>query len=446
MRCGVLFVLAIAFVGRGDADDRTAIRRARADVDRVLAVERVPGISVAVVRDGTTVWAEGRGHARLDPRIAASASTVYEIGSLGKQFTAVMAERAAARGQLDLDAPLGRYLPGIPTAWSAVTLRRLLVHQAGVAQIAPPDRDLIDLRRDYTPAEYTAIATSVPLEFAPGTANAYSDTGYVLLGFALDRALGRFYGDALEAEVFRPLGMGVTRIIDLQRPAPGLAEGYERTATALQPQRPVSRSLNRTADGSLWSSVEDLARWEAALDRGTVLPAATLGRMWSPAALANGQPGFYHYGEGWEQNRLRDQAVVEYDGSWQGFHGAMARYPVLHLAVIALGNLDDWRAQRLVHDIAGRFDPRARPFRRSPGTGGCERALTAWLDRHRDIDDALGRELRTVGAIRDVHLAEAVPGDTHTAVYRVRATGMDDWMTVRCVAGVPALLDISREY
>lgn len=422
-------------------------RGARSAVERAMADAGPPGLSVAVVRHGRVIWADGFGYANTATRVPATAQTVYEIGSLGKQFTATAVELLAADQRLDLDAPLSAFLPGLPEAWAGATLRRTLVHQSGIPQIAPPDRALLDLQRDYTAEEYTALATSVPLDFEPGTSSTYSDTGYVLLGFVLDRVLRGFYGDFLEERVFRPLGMSDTRIIDDRHPPLRLAQGYERRGAELQVQAPVSVSLNRTADGSLWSTVEDLARWEAALESGSVLPKTTLRRMWQVAPLRDGHRPLYHYGEGWERNRLRDVDVMEYDGSWQGFHGAMARYPRLGLMVVVLGNVADWRAQRLAHDIAGEFDARARPYRTHGYISGCEATIRRWLRQQRDGHSSLARELQSVGALRRVVAAERVPGtDALTWVYRVEADQMDDWMTIRCAPGGPQLIDLYREY
>jgi hypothetical protein len=168
--------------------------------------------------------------------------------------------------------------------------------------------------------------------------------------------------------------------------------------------------------------------------------------MWSAATLDDGRAPFYHYGEGWERNRLRDQDVIEYDGSWQGFHGAMARYPALQLAVVVLGNRDDWRAQRLLHDIAGRFDPHARPYRVGTARGGCSGRLRAWLEREIGSTSAMGRELAAIGPIHATHTAERVSKTSDAWVIKVEANSMDDWMTVQCEGDQPEVQSVYREY
>jgi CubicO group peptidase (beta-lactamase class C family) len=420
---------------------------ARREIMRAMRQSGLPGLSVAVVRDGRLIWAEGFGYANVETHAPATAQTVYEIGSLGKQFTAVGVELLAADGRLNLDSALSDFLPELPLSWSDVTIRRMLIHQSGIAQIAPPDRYLLDLQKDYTPAQYVALATSVPLEFKPGLSSSYSDTAYVLLGFVMDRVIGGFYGDFLAERIFSPLGMTHTQIIDAHHAPRRLAQGYERHGKRLEVQQPVSMTLNRTADGSLWSTVLDLARWEAALGSGTVIPRTTIERMWRVPPLANGQMPLYHYGEGWERNRLRDTDVIEYDGSWQGFHGAMARYPSLGLMVVVLGNLADWRAQRLVHAIAGHFDRRARPYQVIGANSGCERAIERWLKRQPIDESSLSRELAAIGPIRSVRAAERVgAGGDPAWVYRIEAAQMDDWMTISCGHSRPQLVDLYREY
>jgi CubicO group peptidase (beta-lactamase class C family) len=336
-------------------------------IDRYLQSEmrqqKIPGISLAIVKNGTPVYVKSYGVATLEHDLRTQPQTVFQIGSIGKQFTAVALLLLANQHKLDLDDPLAKYLPEVPPSWSKVTLRLMLNHQSGIPQFTTPERQLLDVVHDYSDLELIQLAARQPLDFEPGTDVSYSDTGYVLLGFVINRVAGMFYGDFLQQRVFGPLGMSQTRIISDKDIVRNRASGYEKDeSAALYNQSYVSPALNRTADGSLYSTVLDLAKWDRALYGDAVLPQAQLERMWSVDAHRNGQRPLYHFGYGWENNRLRDQRIVEYDGNWQGFQAVMSRYVDKKLTVILLTNLSLCRTERLGHTVAGLFEPAVKHY------------------------------------------------------------------------------------
>jgi CubicO group peptidase (beta-lactamase class C family) len=450
-------------------------------VDRYVREEmrdqKIPGISLAILRDGKAVYVKSYGVATLEQPVPVRPDTRFQIGSIGKQFTAAAVMLLAREHRLELDDPLAKYLPEIPPGWHGVTLRHMLAHQSGIPQLTPPDRDLLDLHHDYTDEEYVRLAASLPLDFEPGTDASYSDTAYVLLGIVIERVTGRFYGDLLGERIFQPLEMRRTRIVSDSDIIPGRAAGYERTASgALRNQAWVAPALNRTADGSLYSTVLDLARWDEALSSGRILTREELGRMWSIDPLQGGESPLLHYGYGWEINRLRGHRVIEYDGNWQGFQAALARYEDRRLTVIVLTNLALCRAQRIAHTVAGYFDEQVahfsaagadthpdltREFRAfladvAAGTASAalpgahpafERAISAtWTA-------ALARDLHATGAIgatsfAEEHLASAGAPERHLErVYRVETAEMVDFFTVRYAQGAEVeKIDLYHEY
>jgi CubicO group peptidase (beta-lactamase class C family) len=434
----------------------------RPEIDDYVAAEmreqHIPGLSLAVLRDGQPLYIKSYGVATLEHPVPAKPETLFQLGSVGKQFTSTAVMLLAREHRLDLDDPLSKYLPEIPPGWRAVTLRDMLKHQSGIAQLTPPAHDLLDLHHDYTDAEYIRLATSLPLDFEPGTDASYSDTAYVLLGIVIGRITGGFYGDLLADRVFRPLNMTRTRIISDIDIVPDRASGYEiGPSGALQNQGWVAPALNRTADGSLYSTVLDLARWDQALSAGTVLTQDELARAWRVDPLKDGEPPLLHYGYGWEINSLRGHPVIEYDGNWQGFQSAMARYEDRHLTVAVLTNLSLCRVQRIVHTVAGFFDPQvahfheasedsrpaltrefrrliddapAGPLQNEPLSAAAKRTLSrVWLR-------ALTRDLRETGPVE--RLAFAEERNTKAGlerVYRLDTREMVDFFTVRYLEG-----------
>ena len=367
LRCALAVLLLYSPTGWGNAPAHPANRYSTGAIDSYLRAEMrrqgIPGLSLAVVKDGRPIYLTSYGVATLELAVPVTPRTVFQIGSLGKQFTAVAVQLLANEHKLNLDDPLSKYLPEIPPSWSKVTLRLMLNHQAGIAQFTSPERQLLQLAYDYSEAELIKLAASQPLDFEPGSDVSYSDTAYVLLGFVINRVAGEFYGDLLRQRVFAPLGMRSTRIISDADIVANRANGYEKAdGGAVRNQSYVSPALNRTADGSLYSTVLDLAKWDRALYGDTALPQRQLERMWQVDALHNGQRPLLPFGYGWESNRLRGHRLIEYDGNWQGFQAVMSRYVDDGLTIIVMTNLALCRAERLAHTVAGIVDPKLAPY------------------------------------------------------------------------------------
>jgi CubicO group peptidase (beta-lactamase class C family) len=162
------------------------------------------------VRNGEVVKAKGYGLANVELNVPASAETVYQSGSTGKQFTATAVMMLVEDGKLALDDKINKYFPDSPESWNNITIRHLLTHTSGTTDY-PKD---FDFRRDYTEAELLKKAQLIPLAFAPGEKWSYSNLGYVTLGILVSKVAGKFYGDFLQERIFRPLGMSTARIIN----------------------------------------------------------------------------------------------------------------------------------------------------------------------------------------------------------------------------------------
>jgi len=338
-------------------------------IDRYVQAEltrhQVPGASVAVLRDGRVLLARGYGSANLEHRVPATDSTIYQSGSVGKQFTAALVLMLAREGRLGLDDPVRRYLPG-PPSWDSITIRHLLTHTSGIPDYAD---STLDYRRDYTEDQLVTLAGGLPLEFEPGTHWAYSNTGYLLLGAIVRRTTGRFYGDLLHERVFAPVGMPTARIISERDLVPNRSDGYRLADGRIQHQDWVAPSLNTTADGSLYLSLRDLVRWSAALDRGPVPGRALLDSAWTPVRLRDG--GTYPYGFGWDLTEQRGYRRIGHGGSWQGFRSTIQRYPEYGVTVIVLANLAEAEPEAMAYAIAGMLEPKlAAAHLMDPGRAG----------------------------------------------------------------------------
>jgi CubicO group peptidase (beta-lactamase class C family) len=313
-----------------------------------MAKQHIPGLALLVSRGGQPVREQGYGLANVELQVPVKPETIFQSGSVGKQFAATAVMMLVEEGKMGLEDPLTKYFPDAPATWKQVTVRELLSHTAGFTDY-PKD---FDMRKDYTEAELLKIVEGIPLAYPPGTSWDYSNLGYLTLGIVIHKVTGEFYGDFLQESIFRPLGMSTTRIISEADIVPNRSSGYRLVKGELKNQEWVSPTLNTTADGSLYFSIVDLAKWDAALYTEKLLKRSSLEQMWTVAKLSNGQPDSGHYGFGWSIETKHGHHVVEHQGAWQGFKTTISRYVDDKLTVVVLANLDGARELPLVDHVA----------------------------------------------------------------------------------------------
>jgi len=284
---------------------------------------RIPGLSVAVARRNTPLYAAGYGFANVEHRVAATATTVYQTSSVGKQFTAALLMLLTERGFINIDDRIERLFDDIalPKGWGDITVRHLLTHTSGISDAA---FDQLNWRLDYTDGELLRIIAAGALDFAPGTRWNYSNCGYMLLGILVSRVTGRFYGDVLSESIFAPLKMSTARVNSEADIIPYRAAGYRLRGQMLINQEYVSPTLNSTADGSVCASVLDLVKWDRALQSDVLLSQSSREAMWTTVEMADGSQ--YPYGFGWSVRTSPYGRLVEHEGAWQGFASHFSRY------------------------------------------------------------------------------------------------------------------------
>ncbi len=313
--------------------------------------QRVPGVALLVSRGGKIVQAEGFGLSNVELQVPVKPETVFQSGSVGKQFTATAVMMLVEEGKVGLDDPLTKYFPDAPAAWKEVTVRELLSHTAGFGDY--PDK--FNFRKDWTEDQELKLVESIPLAYPPGTKWDYSNLGYLTLGILIHRVTGEFYGDFLQQRIFHPLDMQTTRIISEADIIPNRAAGYRLVKGELKNQEWVAPMVNTTADGSLYFSILDLAKWDAALYTEQLLKRSSLDQMWTPAKLKNGQPNEDGYGFGWSIEDRHGHHVVSHTGAWQGFKTAIARYVNDQLTVVVLTNLAEAKPGAIAEHVADMY-------------------------------------------------------------------------------------------
>ena len=326
-----------------------------ADIDRIMAAyagER-PGAAVLVVQDGEPIVRKAYGLANMEERTPATTQSNYRLASVTKQFTAAAILLLADDGRLQLSDPARRWLPSLPLAADPVTIRHLLTHTSG----------LIDYE-DVIPATLTAQLRDADVlrlmesqdrtYFAPGTSYRYSNSGYALLALIVERASGASFAGFLRKRIFIPLGMNNTVAHEEGASAvPQRAYGYSHSGGAWT-RTDQSQTSAVLGDGGVYSSIEDLARWDAALYDARLLSEESLRLAFTPATPTD-DPDI-EYGFGW---RITGDSVW-HSGESIGFRNVIVRYPTRRLTVVILTNRNDPEPYGMALAIARLFEEKSR--------------------------------------------------------------------------------------
>jgi len=287
--------------------------------------------SALVAREGKVLLSKGYGSANLEWKIPNSPATKFRLGSITKQFTAASILLLQERGKLSLQDPVKKYLPDAPAAWDKVTIFHLLTHTSGIPNFTSfPEYPSLNALAT-TPEKLVARFRDKSLEFQPGEKWAYSNSGYVLLGYLLEKISGQGYAAFLQQNLFDPLGMKDSGYDSSTMILPARASGYAPGPEGPQNAAYAHMSIPFSA-GALYSTTEDLLRWEQALFGGKLLKPESLKQMTTPFKS--------DYGLGLAVHAVKGHKVVEHGGGIEGFNTQLSYYPDEHLAVIVLGNLN----------------------------------------------------------------------------------------------------------
>jgi CubicO group peptidase (beta-lactamase class C family) len=308
-------------------------------VNSELRAQHIPGVAVAVVRDGKIIKAAGYGMANVELGVPTKPESIFQTGSVGKQFTATAVIMLVEEGKVGLGDKISKYFPDSPPAWKDITVRHLLTHTSGIPDYTEEKTGgAINMHTDYTEEDLVKRIAALPLGFPPGEKWSYSNSGYLILGVLIRHVSGEFYGDFLQRRIFQPLQMTSTRIISEADIVPNRSAGYRMVKGELKNQEWVSPSLNTTADGALYTNVLDMAKWDAALYTEKLLKRSSFDQMWTPVKLNGGKT--YPYGFGWGISDVNGHRLLEHGGAWQGFTMHISRYVDDQLTIIVMTNLD----------------------------------------------------------------------------------------------------------
>ncbi len=327
-------------------DPATLAKRIDELVDAHMKVHGFSG-SVLLAREGTPLVSKGYGYANVEWQIPNAPNTRFRIGSITKQFTSMLIMQLREQGKVKLEDSACLYLAPCPDTWKPVTIHHLLTHTSGI----PTYTGIKEWREvnmvPKTTDQIVAFFRDLPLQWTPGEKYAYNNSGYFLLGLVIEKITGRKYEQVLQDMILTPLGMKDTGYDWSSAVIPRRASGYTgagdrlRNAAALDMQQPY-------AAGAMYSTVEDLLKWDQALYTEKLLPEAAKQVMWTPFRD--------NYAYGWQiaspsPNAFGGQKRIAHGGGINGFSASFVRLPDAKMTVIVLANTDAASSSTVARDV-----------------------------------------------------------------------------------------------
>jgi CubicO group peptidase (beta-lactamase class C family) len=296
-----------------------------------------PGATVLVVKDGQTVLRRAYGMADTIKGVTMTPDMALRLGSITKQFTATAILLLADEGKLSVDDDITKHLPDYPTKGKRITIEHLLTHTSGIPSYTGKPGYMVNMARDMSVAQMIDTFKNDPLDFEPGSQYRYNNSGYFLLGAIIEKISGQTYASFVEQRIFKPLGMRDTYYEGFGTSQAPVAAGHSRSEKGFGAAKPLSMTQPYAA-GALVSTVDDLARWDAAIAGGKLLKPASWQRAFTSYRLTDGKATDYGYG--WNVNRVQGETAIGHGGGINGFSTYALRLPEQKVYVAVLTNSD----------------------------------------------------------------------------------------------------------
>ena len=349
-----------------------------------------PGLAVAVVRDGVPLLTRCLGLANVEHGVANTTSTVFDIASMTKQFTAFAVLMLVRDGKLGLDDDVRQYLPDLPAHDPPIRVRHCLYHTSGLTdwlealELSGPSEDYCSLQRAFR--TITAFRETM---FPAGQDHSYSNTGYVLLDWIVAHVAGKPMPVFLTERVFEPLGMSRSAFLSYPEDFfPNQAQGYHKDEDGRL--RRMSWSCDVRGDGRMFTSIGDMTRWLQNFTGRTVGDAELFDLFFAPGRLDHGRP--LRYAAGWVLDRYRGRQAIRHGGMGPGFQSHIAWFPEISVGVAILGNLRPCTPWMLANEILDALVGEG-PTARSP----LPHRAAATQDRGQEPADVCGRYFTATG-------------------------------------------------
>jgi CubicO group peptidase (beta-lactamase class C family) len=307
-----------------------------------------PGGVFMVARNGKPIYQKTIGMANIELKVPLSVGSVFQIGSMTKQFTAVGVMMLVEQGKLTVQDPISKYISDYPNG-DSIFIHHLLTHTSGIKDFTKVPKLKEVSKQDHTPLELIALFRDEPVDFRPGEKFEYNNSGYVLLGYIIEVASGQSYEAFIEENIFRKAGMANSYYATDRNVIPERADGYHQKEGVYVNKTVISYSLPYSS-GALMSTLGDMLKWQEALNSQKLFNAATANELFSRKSLNNGVE--ISYGYGWHLRELGGITSREHGGSIFGYKSMGIYVPEYNLYVLGFTNCDCQSPTQLVKDIA----------------------------------------------------------------------------------------------
>lgn len=311
-----------------------------------------PGLTLIVAKAGKTIYSKAIGKSSLELNTPLQLNSVFQVGSITKQFTAVSILMLAEQGKLNIEDNIRKYIPEYSEIGKDITIHHLLNHTSGIKNKTPlSDKSFIS-RSDMTPQELIEYIKNEPLEFKPGEQFKYSNAGYILLGKIIEVVTEQSYKDFIENTIFKKLGMTNSYYGSMKKVIKNRISGYKATTTNFVNADYMSLTLPYSA-GAILSTVEDLLIWQNALKSNNLIKPSSLKKAITPTTLNNEKK--IPYGYSFRLSNIGASPVIAHTGSTKGFTSIAIFLPDEDIYIAALSNCSCKNVNKVVKQIAELF-------------------------------------------------------------------------------------------
>ncbi|WP_347251513.1 serine hydrolase domain-containing protein [Legionella sp.] len=351
VRCFLIQLMLLLFLhsANGSAPTPSTLQSGlEQQIDQIVAANRklysIPGLALAVLQNGKPILLKGYGFADIQSQQAVGTDTLFAIGSVSKVITALGVMMLVQQGKINLDDSVLRYIPNAPQTWQGVTIRQLLSHTSGIPQHQGP----------YLPwNQIWQKMAQTPMQFPPGTSVKYNNFGYIVLDRAIENVSNQSLSDFFQNTIFQPLNMNQTGFPSTLFPS-GLATGYQLNNGVINPNPNKKPWQQMWGSGGIVSSINDMAKLDAALSAGELLSSSSYKQMWSPTFLKNGQPAGkndWAWALGWQVTYDHDKFVVFKNGAIRGYSSWIVRHIDDQISIIILVNTNHVPLKKIAKQI-----------------------------------------------------------------------------------------------
>lgn len=343
-----LFIIAVFFFS---SISILQAQNLEATIDSLLQAKykpNAPGATFLIAKEGAIIYNKAFGLSNIELDVPIKSNSVFEIGSMTKQFTAISIMMLMEKGKLNLDDEITKFIPDYPTHGNKITVHHLLTHTAGIKNFTSMKAIRNIATKDMTPSDLIDFFKNEPMDFNPGDEFKYSNSGYVILGYIIESVTGKSYADFVEQEIFEKLGMASSQYASHSKAIQNRASGYHNRNGYVN-TRYISFTIPYSS-GSLMSTVEDMNKWQQAIKNNILISAETTDKVFTNYTLNNGNS--INYGYGWHIKALNGTRSFEHGGSIFGFKSMGVYLPKSDIYVIALNNCDCNSPTAITREIA----------------------------------------------------------------------------------------------